>query len=515
MKERLALLRNMAVVAMAGYLEAAVGLLAGVLIARTLGPTGYGQYAFAVWLCGLLLMAGNHALPATAIKFLAESRGAGRPEVTAALAHRFLRLQTLSSSLVLLLFVAGALLFPPAEWQAHLPWMVAATVLAVWSRGGFWMRAALGKGHELFVPENLALALTALLNAAVTLVLAWQAVPVTHFFLAYALLGLASNLFIRGLLRRHALAVQAGPLPGEVSDRLRRHLWLTGVLMLLTLCTNRAVEMFLLKRHAGLEAVGYFAIAGALTKGAVDLIAGGLASVLLPAMARRHGQGGVRALGGVLAESARVYAFLGLTIAGLGLVAGVGLVHLLYGARYDAAIPALLWHLGVAGFTVMNSAAAATLTASDHQADRIRIILAVLATNVVAGLVLIPRYGLDGAIASYALTHAMDTLLCWGFARRRTQVKLPWACLARQVLAALIGFGLARALWALWPTPWASLPAAAGGLLLFLALSVFLRTWKAADIEIIAHLVSRLGRPGRRLAPRVLGLKRFALHDTV
>ena len=63
MKEKIALLRNVALVAMASYVESAVGLLAGVLIARTLGPTDYGHYAFGIWLCGALIMAGNNALP--------------------------------------------------------------------------------------------------------------------------------------------------------------------------------------------------------------------------------------------------------------------------------------------------------------------------------------------------------------------------------------------------------------------------------------------------------------------
>ena len=74
MKAKIALLRNVAWVAMAGYIEAAVGLLAGVLIARTLGPTDYGHYAFAIWLCGVLIMAGNHGLPTSSIKFIAEAR---------------------------------------------------------------------------------------------------------------------------------------------------------------------------------------------------------------------------------------------------------------------------------------------------------------------------------------------------------------------------------------------------------------------------------------------------------
>ena len=51
----------------------------------------------------------------------------------------------------------------------------------------------------------------------------------------------------------------------------------TGIMMLLVVATNKAVEMTLLKAYTSAETVGYFAIAGALTKGAVEILAGGMA----------------------------------------------------------------------------------------------------------------------------------------------------------------------------------------------------------------------------------------------
>lgn len=513
MKEKIALLRNVALVAMASYVEAAVGLLAGVLIARTLGPTDYGHYAFGIWMCGALIMAGNNALPGSAIKFLAEARGASRNELAAALVRRFLRLQYTSSGLVLGIFAIAMVIRPVSDWAEQLPLMLGIAVVAVWSRAGFWMRGAVSKGYELFVPENLALAVTALANLVLVGVLAWKGASVAEFFGAYAVLGIVSNALVRYFIRQRGVGPGLGAIPDDVARRLRKHLVLTGIMMLLVVATNKAVEMTLLKIYTGAETVGYFAIAGALTKGAVDLLAGGMAAVLLPAMARRFGEGGAHSLGRMLAESARLYWFVGMTIAGLGLTVSEGLVHLLYGQRYEGAIPALKWHLVVSGLVVVNGAAAAVLTASDRQMDRIRVILCALIVNLIAGFALIPRYGLNGAIASFAITQLCDSGLAWWYARRRTKVKLPFGPMSRTTVAALIATGLGYFTSEVLHQKLAFMGGAAVFVGTYLPLTVLLRTWRASDYEVFADVLGRLPRVGAWLSPRVLALRTHAMAE--
>lgn len=515
MKDKIALLRNVALVAMASYVESAVGLLAGVLIARTLGPAEYGHYAFGIWMCGALIMAGNNALPTSAIKFLAEVRGATREDLAAALVRRFLRLQLVSSGLVLAIFALVMAIRPVADWADQLPLMLGIAVVAVWSRAGFWMRGAISKGYELFVPENVALAITALANLVLVVVLAWKGASVAEFFALYALLGILSNVLVRYMIRQRGVGPGVATIPDDLDRRLRKHLVLTGIMMLLVVATNKAVEMTLLKIHTTPETVGYFAIAGALTKGAVELLAGGMAAVLLPAMARRFGEAGAHSLGRMLAESARLYWFVGMAIAGLGLTVSEGLVHLLYGERYEGAIPALMWHLVISGLVVVNGAAAAVLTASDRQMDRIRVIVCALIVNLIAGFLLIPRYGLNGAIASFAITQLCDSGLAWWYARRRTKVQLPFGPMARitaaGLIATLLGYLVAEELHLKL--------AFIGGAVVFLGtylpLTVLFRTWRAGDFEVIANVVGRLPRVGAGLSPRVLALRRHAMAEVV
>jgi O-antigen/teichoic acid export membrane protein len=500
------MLRNMAIVAFANYVESAIGLLAGIAIARTMGPVEYGHYAYLIWLCGVLVMLTNSALTTSSIKFLAELRGAQRLDLAHILVFKLLRWQSYSCLAVLSCFLVFSVMQPMSELQGNWVPMMLIIAVAVWARAGFWLMGALGKGFEWFAPENLTLVMTAMLNLVFTAVLAWQRAPTIWFFASYAVLGVASNLSVRWMLKSSGLVSLQGDLPPDLFVRVRRHLVLTGILISLYALANRAVEMTLLKRYAGPAAVAYFSIAGALSKGALDLLAGGLSAILLPSMSRQYGAGGVRALGGMLVQSTRLYWFVGLAVAGIGLTVADGAIRVLYGDRYVLAIPALSWQLLVSGLLVMNGAALAALTADDRQLARIIIVACGLAFNVVMGYALVPRYGLSGAIASTVISQFFASLLIWTYTLAVTRARLLVGPMARLLLAATLAAGLSWGLTSVWHWAWAFVP---GGLLfvcVYLVLSVILRAWLATDFEVFASLASKAGAPGRRLAPRIAAL---------
>lgn len=507
MGDKLAMLRNVAIVAFASYVESAIGLLAGIVIARTLGPADYGHYAYGVWLCGLLIMISNSALTTSSIKFLAELRGAQKIDLAHVLVFKFQRWQTMSVFLVLTGLVVVNSVHPIEGWHGtSLAPMLIITIVAVWARAGFWLRGAMGKGFELFVPENLTLAITALLNMVLTLALAWQGVGVIGFFTSYACLGLVSNLMVRWMIKGRGVESVKGDLPKPLMDRVTRHLLLTGVMITLSALTNRAVEMTLLQKFTGSAAVAYFAIAGALSKGAVDLLAGGVSAVLLPSMARQYGAGGSRALAGMLVESTRMYWFMGLTVAGVGLTVADGAIHALYGTRYVGAISALSWQLLVSGLLVMNGAALAALTADDRQFGRIVIIGSAFLFNAGLGYAFIPTYGLNGAIASSVLTQCFATVLIWSYTLYLTQARLLLGPMSRLLMAAAMATGVSWSVTHLLGGVWAFIPGAMVFVVLYLVLSVVLRTWRQSDFDIFCSLANRGGAPGRKLAPRIAGL---------
>ena len=71
-------LRNTLFSSVAMYTEFALGMLTSILIARHLGPEGFGSYSAVIWLVGMGVAAANSGTASAAIKFVAELRGADR-----------------------------------------------------------------------------------------------------------------------------------------------------------------------------------------------------------------------------------------------------------------------------------------------------------------------------------------------------------------------------------------------------------------------------------------------------
>lgn len=506
MSASLAMARNMAIVAFASYTESAVGLLAAIFIARTLGPSEYGHYAYAVWLCGSLVTIANSALTTSSIKFIAEMRGAQRMDLVEILVHKFRRWQAISVVLVLVGFGIYNHFQHMLDGQAYDQRVIWIVVIAVWARAGFWLMGAIGKGHEQFGPENFALMLAAVMNLVITCTLAWLGANLVAFLGCYAFLGVMCNVMVRVLLKRGGVVAKAGDLPQPLFVRLRRHLVLTGIMITFYVLTNRAVEMTLLKKFADSASVAYFAIAGSLSRGVLDLFAGSLSAVLLPSMAKQYGEGGVKALNRMLVESARMYWFIGLIVAGLGLTVADGAIRFFYGERYVLAIPALCWQFLASGLMVVNGAALAALTTDDRQLARVLIVATAFVFNVVVGYVLIPTYGLNGAIASSILTQVFSTGLIWFYIFKLTGARLLWGSMGRLLLSALVAGALAAGLTMNVRWPLVFVPGALVFLALYLTFGVRLRVWRASEYDLFAALAGRLGAPGRKLSPWLAGL---------
>jgi O-antigen/teichoic acid export membrane protein len=514
--ESKSLIRNVALVGMASTVESALGLMAGVVIARSLGPAEYGHYAFSIWLCGLMLILVNHGLPLTATRFIAQARGSSGNVLAGAVLARLGRIQWIGMAVVLTLFVIEDLIIPVEDWKDAAWTMLAISLVAIGSRADFRMQGAIGKGYERFAPENLVLIIVAPINIALVLALALWGGGTVHYFLLFAIMGVVSAFMARFMLRREGIRSAPGPIPAEFDERLRRNLLLNGLLVMMFAFANKTVEMTLLKHYTDTTTVAYFAIAASLTKGAVDLLAGGMSAVLLPSMAKKFGQGGMEAMGRMVSESSRLYWMIGLVIAGFGVAITDPAIHLLYGNKYEGAIPALTCMLVVAGLLVMNGATSAALNAGDKQKERIYVSSVALALNLVLGWLLIPRLGLLGALISFSCTQLFEATVSAWRVRQHTKVSLPLGAMTRATVGAAAAAFLAR--WVALQLP----PAAglAAGIVIFLivytSLTVLLRTWRAAEFEAIANLFTNRGRMGQRIADRIHSLKsRYNLSDLV
>jgi O-antigen/teichoic acid export membrane protein len=497
---RLAVLRSVGIVTVSTYIEYALGLLMSVWIARALGPVDFGRYAFTVWLCGWLIVCSNHALTTSSTKFIAEADGMGDAGLASHLAARFSRLQGWSSAVVIGLFVVVGWLCRPSEWDHSLLPIMALVVVAVVAKANYAMQVAIAKGQERFEPEAVATVVGGVLGMLLVLAAMLMHAGLVDFVALFAVACLVLNLVNRQVYRRCCRSFAPGPVPRALTQRVDRHLKLTAALVLMGSFRVGTIEIFLLNTFSGSVAVGYFAIAGTLTRGAVQLFSVGLTSTLLPYMAKSYGEHGTARAARFLSEATRFYWAVGIAIAGLGLVTTPAIVRLMYGSRYVEAIPAIEATLVLGGLLLIGNGIAAFQTVVDRQDDRVRIATVALVANATLGVALIPSFGLPGAVLTYASTRVVEMALAVHYLRKATRGGLPLAAMARLFVVG------ALATLAAWATT-AAIPSLAGVLggcvvfaLLYLPGSVLVRYWTADDVQLMTGISQRLGRPGRWLS---------------
>lgn len=503
MNRRLAALRSMALVSASTYVEYALGLLISVWIARALGPADFGRYAFTVWLCGWLMTCSNHALTTSSTKFIAEAYGAEAPDVASHLSARLTHYQAISSAIVIALFLVGVAIIQPSEWKGLIVPIAALVVVAVVSKANYGLLVAISKGQEHFEPVSIATVLSGFVSLALVAVASWLHLGLLAFLAIFAVSCLTLSLVNRIAYRHYCEPFSPGPIPREMDERMTRHLRLTAVLILIIALKTNTVEVFLLNTYANSTAVGFFAIAGTLTRGAVELFSVGLTTTLLPYMARAFGQSGQGQATRVLSEATRFYWATGLMIAGLGFITTPGLVTLMYGNKYVDAIPAIEVTLVLAGLLLITNSIAAFQVVTDRQGDRLRISGSALVINVVLGFSLVPHFGLLGAVLCYAGTRLAELAICTFYIRRVARAGLPVALMGRLLLVGLAATFAGWLVVDVTPGHFAFLAGAVVFVAVFLPASFLVRYWSDEDVRLMGMISDKLG-PAGRLARRVL-----------
>lgn len=487
------------------YVEYALGLFISVWIARALGPADFGRYAFTVWLCGWLMTFCNHALTTSSTKFIAEAYGAGTPDVAAHVSYRLMRNQAWSCAIVIALFFLGVAVIQPQEWKGLVLPITALVAIGVVAKSNYSLLVAISKGQEQFAPVSIATVLSGVLTLVLVIVASLCHAGLMAFVGIFAVSCLALNLINRIAYRRYCLPFGPGEVPDEMSRRLTRHLRLTAVLILLLALKTNTIEVFLLNTYANSTAVGFFAIAGTLTRGAVELFSVGLTTTLLPYMARAFGQNGQAQATRVLSEATRFYWATGLMIAGLGFVTTPGLVTLMYGNKYVDAIPAIEVTLVLAGLLLVTNSIAAFQVVTDRQGDRLRISGSALIINVILGFGLIPHFGLLGAVLCYAGTRFAELIICALYIRRVASTGFPMAMMSRLFVVALVATGAGWLVADVTPGHFAFLTGAVAFTAVFLPASFLVRYWSEEDYRLMGMITDKLGPLGR-VAKRVLAV---------
>lgn len=474
------------------YVIYAAGLVVSAMIARSIGPDEFGQYSYLVWLAGVLILIGNNGLTTSGIRFVSESLGRGSPEDAANVHGWLLKRQLACIALVSILYLVAMPYFRPAGWDSGSLWLFAAIVLVSSTGKALYLfNISIAKGYGRFDVEAYSAIVISLLNLIAVAILWWLHAALLAYLILFAGTCVAYGAFAAMKLHRGGIHARFNPLDAALLKRLRHHLLWTVVLTVAAVFSNKSIETWLLNDQIGAAEVAYFTIAAALTRGGLDLLSSGLNTVLMPSMAHAFGAGGQQRVNEILSNAMRYFHFLGLMLAGVGVLWAEPAVALMYGPRYSSVVDLLQIMVVVGGLTLSEGAFGALLSTTDNQ--RVRAIFASMSIvfTAVAAIALIPTYGLYGAVAAHAISRSLVFILTLAGIVRILSLRLPWREINLLFASALVAAVAAGVIvWAL-PGEWARLIAGVVYALVYIGISLRLRVWNLHDANEVLMLIER------------------------
>jgi len=215
----------------------------------------------------------------------------------------------------------------------------------------------------------------------------------------------------------------------------------------------------------------------------------------------------------LLGDSVRYCLFLGLVVAGVGVLWSDLGVHIMYGGQYAAVVDVLRVMVLVGGCTLADSAFGALLSTTDNQRQRAAASLIFVVSSALSAFLLVPRYGLMGAVLSNAVSRIIVFIVLASAALRMPGISLPWRKLTRLAAAAIGATVVALAIVA--PAPHALTQFAAGGayLIVFVWLTLRWNAWEAKDAELLISVIDRKPALLGALRPWALRWRDGALSD--
>lgn len=426
--------------AVAGLSAVFASFVSGVIVANLLGVEGAGAVAFAVWIALVIAPIIDGGTAMSAGRFLADLKGqgdnAGSQALPGTLARRLLLYNFVAAAALGAYYLAGtdaAFNLSPSlfgDLTAGIPVNLALVVAVLISLQSFAMfGAAYFRGSQNFAT----LATLTFVSMAAQIVCVYGGVR--FYGVAGAIAGYAIGQICLAAATL-CLLWRRGTISPALVQKIRRYgrfSWAANVCN--TFVWSR-IEILFLQVFWSFREVGWFSVALALA----GLASQGpllLTGAFLPMLAKKHGQEDRAGLQSAFASGTRLLAMLGFPVCFCMAAVVPVLVGLLYGPEFAPSIPVTMIIVTAAAFTITTVIGTHLVNALARSDFIFFSSLAGAVLSTVAGLLLIPGFGLVGAAVSRAATQlAMIGLGLW-FINRRLGFSYPFGLLLRILLAAL------------------------------------------------------------------------------
>lgn len=387
---RAQLLRETGVMTALKVAGGVLGFLASLVVARLLGPRGFGHYSYVLAFVQLLVVAVSMGLP----QFLVRE-GAKAPSRLAAL-RRWADARTLAAGGVAALAMLAAASIPQAA-AAGVLFLIAAPLPLVFSLAA--VRSALLQSLKLTALSQwprLALAPTLTIAAAALLWLFEPRVTPAQLMVVTALATVATLAVNSWQLRRRMPVQVPGPALRLSILRALPFMWVSGLFLL-----NSRIDLMMLGAMAGAESAGTYSVAARVAELASFLMAT-TNLVLSPHIASLYHSGDKDTMLRLVRRAGRKVLAWSIPIAVVLVVAAEPILAFFFGHEYVEGASALRI-LVVAQVLIVGSGPLGTLlNMTGGEVSLVKNMAVAVAINAVLNALLIPGLGLEGAAIATA-----------------------------------------------------------------------------------------------------------------
>lgn len=408
-------------------------LFTSIAVARSVGPAHLGYFIFVWWLINLAGSVGSLGIPTTTKKYMSEYFGRGEHGEVRTIFHATLRLQGSIALGITAVAVLAVMTTGDPQYRMVSLLMALSVLPYMLNAVAAHANAAL-EDLQTNVPASLLA--TGIYVSAVFLSIAfgWGLVGIAAGLLTMR----TAELFVRIVpLWRRLSRYPSAELPAAIKSNMRRFASQSLLLMTLGLVVWDRSELFFLKTFCSdIRQVAFYSVAFNVTERLLVLsqIFGTATGTTVMVQYGRD----ERRLGPMVAAATRYLGLIAFPVH-LGLAAIAGPITLLaYGSQYA---PAILPLALAAVFGIPKAfmvPVTAMLQSYDRQALLIRWGLIAGVVNLTLDLLLIPKYGANGAAIANGGAQTFSAVALWMVAARMFKLELPWKFLAGAAACATI-----------------------------------------------------------------------------
>jgi len=427
-----------------------IGVVLSVILARLLGPVGYGAYNLIFWVLGVVSIISLMGFSHTVEKYVSEYDGRKDQDTIKKIISFVLKIEILWGILVTILFIVLANKL--SLWLKHpefkyLFWIAALIIIP---SGVSSILSSVTRGLQIFknvmivniitLPLSLGLILFVLNRGAGLAGILWVQLGI-----------ILLNIMIFYILLRKVFSLRGGiglarPIRKKI---LNFNLAILGIMILDSIVWQRS-EVFFLTMFRTPEEVGYYGLAFGVAAMSVRFIPASFGGIIGPVLSNRYGAQDRAGLNQVFTKSTKYLMLMTVPFCIAIATMARPLIEIVYGKSYLPAAGILPILVIASSLGVIAYSASGLVYGTEKQNIILAIVSVVAALNLTMDVFLIPRYGIYGAAIANSIAQAIGVFFGFSYVHVKMKFRFPLISFAKTCLAGIVAAGIMYLSMAIW-----------------------------------------------------------------